>query len=113
MALLSFVLDIINVVVFCLNSPSVLRSGRAFFPLSVPGLSYVPEIPGNEATLLLYSIMNEGSFEPAHSSLLQRGTLSCQPHSSYPPPTFMTLLCLYVRVPRKQQINGRGLCMLA
>lgn len=48
------------------------------------------ETPGDEAALLPYSIMNEGSFQPTHSSLLQQETLSCQPHSLHTP-AFLTL----------------------
>lgn len=56
----------------------------------------VPKTPGDEAALLPYSIMNEGSFQPAHSSLLQQETLSCQPHSLHAPPSWPCLhICLY------------------
>lgn len=78
-------------------------------PIVSPLLSFlpliVPETPGDEAALLPYSIMNEGSFQPAHSSLLQHEKLSCQPHSLRTPPSWPCLrLC--VCIPRERWING-------
>lgn len=50
------------------------------FPFCVcPPPLKVPETPGDEAALLPYSIMNEGGFQPAHSS-----PLSCQARSAHP-----------------------------
>lgn len=88
----------------CLHSPFCpIVSSLLFFVVCSPALT-VPETPGDEAALLPYFIMNEGSFQPAHSSLLQQASPSCQPHSLHAPPSWPCSVYMCVCVPHEQWV---------
>lgn len=86
----------------CTGLPPQSFQSALLFLFFVCALAFtVVQTPGDEAALLLFSIMNEGSFQPAHSSLLAAGDAKLStPLSAHP--AFMTLFCVHARIPREQ-----------